>query len=146
LDFLALFLTSYKKAKSLLPNEIPSFTQIYNPNGLLIAESFNTVESSLNATSHSELLAIDIALNQLGQKYLTQAILITTLEPCLQCSGSILRVKIPHIIYFLPAKKGEGITSYSTESIYLLNHFPKLELIENSEIKADFREFFREKR
>jgi tRNA(adenine34) deaminase len=146
LDLITCFLESYKKSKKLHSDEIPSFTQIYDSNNKLVAESFNGVESSLNATSHSELIAIELALSKSNQKYLTDYILITALEPCLQCGGSILRVKIPRVIYFLPAKKGEGISSLSTESIYLLNHFPKIELVENSEIKKDFEDFFKEKR
>lgn len=146
MDLVGSFLKSYKTAKQQYPNEIPSFTQIYDQSGNLLAESFNVVESTLNATEHSEINAIHKALKRLQEKYLMEVTLVTALEPCLQCAGSILRVKIPRVLYFLPAKKGEGITSYSMESIYLLNHFPKLEYIENSEIMNDFKEFFREKR
>ncbi len=146
MDLVGRFLNAYKSAKQQYPNEIPSFTQIYDPSGNLLAESNNLVESTLNATEHSEINAINKALKTLREKYLIDVTLLTALEPCLQCAGSILRVKIPRVLYFLPAKKGEGITSYSTESIYLLNHFPKLEYIENSEIMNDFKEFFREKR
>jgi len=146
LDFLQNFLDSYELAKTKHPEEIPSFTQIIDKSGNVLSENFNSVESRLNATEHSEILAINAALKSTNQKYLTDKILVTALEPCLQCAGAILRVKIPHVIYFVTAKKGEGITSYSTESIYLLNHFPKLEFIENYQIKKDFIEFFKEKR
>jgi tRNA(adenine34) deaminase len=146
LDLIEKFLSSYYATKFSSPHEIPSFTQIYNLKGDLLAQNLNTVESKLNATLHSEINAIDSALTNIGQKYLVECKLITTLEPCLQCSGSIIRVKIPEVIYFLPAKKGEGISSYSLENIYLLNHFPKIVWIKNSSIEADFKAFFREKR
>jgi len=146
LDFKEAFLAQYRYTKTKFPNEIPSFTQIYTNKDELISESFNNVESQLNATSHSEINAIDLALKKMNGKYLMDCRLVTTLEPCLQCAGSIIRVKLPEIYYFLPAKKGEGITSYSMESIYLLNHFPKIELIKNSSIESDFKAFFKEKR
>ncbi|TGN20302.1 nucleoside deaminase [Leptospira idonii] len=146
MDILEKFQTRWFDRINSHPDEIPSFTQIYDTNSELLSESFNLVEHSLNATLHSEILAIEKALTLRSEKYLMETILITALEPCLQCAGAILRVKIPEIVYFVPAKPGEGISSYSTESIYLLNHFPKLTLIEKDVIKNKFREFFREKR
>ncbi|TGN10956.1 nucleoside deaminase [Leptospira ilyithenensis] len=146
-NFFDAFLHRWSEIRKNFPAEIPSFTQIYSePNQELISESFNHVESEKNATLHSEIIAIEAATKQLNEKYLTDAILITALEPCLQCAGAILRVKLPKIYYLLPAKPGEGISSYSTESIYLLNHFPTIRLIENSVIKNEFLEFFKEKR
>ncbi|MDZ4725162.1 MAG: nucleoside deaminase [Leptospira sp.] len=146
MDYLESFLINYKLSKSNLPHEIPSFTEIYSPDRKLIASASNAVESMLNATLHSEVIAIERALKSLNEKYLMGCLLITTLEPCLQCSGAIFRVKIPEVVYFLPAKNGEGISSYSPESIYLLNHYPKLTYIKNSSILTDFKDFFKEKR
>jgi len=141
------FLHRWSEIRKNFPNEIPSFTQIYSESDYkFISESFNQVESDRNATLHSEIIAIESATKHQNQKYLTDSILITALEPCLQCAGAILRVKLPKVYYFLPAKPGEGISSYSTESIYLMNHFPTIQLIENSVIKNEFREFFKEKR
>ncbi|PJZ46913.1 nucleoside deaminase [Leptospira brenneri] len=140
------FLERYAKALSSHPEEIPSYSEIISKDGNLIAASYNSVEQTLNPTKHSEILAIDEALSKIEGRYLTDHILITALEPCLLCSGAILRVKIPEVIYFVPAKPGEGISSYTTESIYLLNHFPKCTLIPRSHIKFEFLTFFREKR
>lgn len=128
------------------PSEIPSYTEILTRDGRLISSGFNSVEQELNPLKHSEILAIESALNVLNEKYLTDCILMTALEPCVLCAGAIIRVRIPEVLYFLPAKPGEGISSYSTDSIYLLNHFPKCQLIPKSEIKSEFLTFFKEKR
>lgn len=140
------FLERYFKAVSNHPNEIPSYSEIITKDGILLSTAFNSVEQTLNPTKHSELLVIEDALSKIEERYLTDSILITALEPCLLCAGAILRVKIPEVVYFVPAKPGEGISSYTTESIYLLNHFPKCTLIPQSHIKFEFLSFFKEKR
>ncbi|TGL65490.1 nucleoside deaminase [Leptospira jelokensis] len=140
------FLERYSKEISKYQNEIPSYSEIMTKDGSLVSSSFNSVEQTLNPTKHSEILAIEMALGKIEGRYLTEHILITALEPCLLCAGAILRVKLPEVVYFVPAKPGEGISSYTTESIYLMNHFPKCTLIPKSHIKFEFLSFFKEKR
>ncbi|MCW7491531.1 nucleoside deaminase [Leptospira sp. 2 VSF19] len=140
------FLERYQKAISSHPEEIPSYSEIITRDGNLVSAAFNSVEQTLNPTKHSEILAMEEALSKTEGRYLSNHILITALEPCLLCAGAILRVKIPEVVYFVPAKPGEGISSYTTESIYLLNHFPKCTLIPKSHIKFEFLSFFKEKR
>ncbi|XDD42767.1 nucleoside deaminase [Leptospira sp. WS60.C2] len=146
MDFYESFLERYSKQLSLHKDEIPSYSEIITKEGILVSSSFNSVEQTLNPTKHSEILAIDDALSKIEGRYLSEHILITALEPCLLCAGAILRVKLPEVIYFVPAKPGEGISSYTTESIYLLNHFPRCTLIPKSHIKFEFLSFFKEKR
>lgn len=140
------FLERYKVEVSKFQNEIPSYSEIVTKEGNLVSSSFNSVEQTLNPTKHSEILAIEKALSLVEGRYLTDHILLTALEPCLLCAGAILRVKLPEVVYFVPAKPGQGISSYTTESIYLLNHFPKCTLIPKSHIKFEFLSFFKEKR
>ncbi|MDF3820945.1 nucleoside deaminase [Leptospira sp. 96542] len=146
MDFLEGFQTRWANQVSQNPNEIPSYTEILTKDFQIITSSFNFVEQSLNPTKHSEILAIEAALAIKKERYLSEEILITALEPCLLCAGAIIRVKIPEVIYFVPAKRGEGISSYAPESIYLLNHFPKCRLVPKTEIKSEFLSFFKEKR
>lgn len=146
MDFLANFFERWAIQKKLFPNEIPSYSEILTFNGTLVSQSFNSVEHSLNPIKHSELNAIESALEIRQERYLSDCILVTALEPCVLCAGAIVRVKLPEVLYFLPAKPGEGISSYSTDSIYLLNHFPKCTLVPKNEIKFEFLTFFKEKR
>ncbi|TGM37478.1 nucleoside deaminase [Leptospira biflexa] len=146
MDFYESFLRRYSIEVSKYKNEIPSYSEIITKDGNLVSSSFNSVEQTLNPTKHSEILAIEKALSHVDGRYLSEHILITALEPCLLCAGAVVRVKLPEVVYFLPAKPGEGISSYTTESIYLLNHFPKCTLIPESRIKFEFLSFFKEKR
>lgn len=125
--------------------EIPSVSWIAK-DGELLAEATNMVELSNDSSQHSEILAVSKAKDASGQRYLTNCILITTLEPCLLCTGHILLSRLSEVYYFLPAKPGEGISSLSLELIYHRNFFPKLHLRYNSRVLHLFQGFFEARR
>jgi tRNA(adenine34) deaminase len=139
--FLERFFQDYKSHQL----EIPSFTQIYNDT-TLIAESWNEVEKNQSHQSHSEILAMNKALQISGDKYLTNHEIITTIEPCLMCSGHILKARIHKVTYFVPARPGEGITGLPLEQIYQWTHIPRFELIPEKRIFSILKRFFEEKR
>jgi len=57
--------------------------------GKIIGRGHNQVEQLNDATAHAEILAITAACNHIGAKYLMEATLYVTVEPCLMCSGAI---------------------------------------------------------
>ena len=68
-------------------------------NNRVIARAHNQVELLNDSTAHAEILALTTAFNFLGSKYLPDAILYVTLEPCLMCSGALYWSKIGKIVY-----------------------------------------------
>ena len=68
-------------------------------NDRIIARAHNQVELLNDSTAHAEILAITTAFNFLGSKYLPEAILFVTVEPCLMCSGALYWSKIGKIVY-----------------------------------------------
>lgn len=68
-------------------------------NNKIIARAHNQVELLNDSTAHAEILALTTAFNYLGSKYLPEATLYVTLEPCLMCSGALYWSKIGKIIY-----------------------------------------------
>ena len=68
-------------------------------NGQVIARAHNQVELLTDSTAHAEILALTSAFNSLGSKYLPEATLYVTLEPCLMCCGALYWSKIGRIIY-----------------------------------------------
>lgn len=65
----------------------------------IIARAHNQVELLNDSTAHAEILALTTAFNFLGSKYLPEATLYVTLEPCLMCSGALYWSKIGKIVY-----------------------------------------------
>jgi tRNA(adenine34) deaminase len=68
-------------------------------NNQVIARAHNQVELLNDSTAHAEILALTTAFNFLGSKYLPEATLYVTLEPCLMCSGALYWSKIGKIVY-----------------------------------------------
>ncbi|EPG74358.1 cytidine and deoxycytidylate deaminase zinc-binding region [Leptospira fainei serovar Hurstbridge str. BUT 6] len=145
LPYLPEFLERFHALRPENREEIPSFTRIYK-SGEFVCEASNLVEVSQDSSRHSEIIAIGKAKEVLKDRYLTDCLLITTLEPCLMCAGTILLSRIPKVAYLLPARQGEGISSLSLETIYSRNFFPDLLLIRTAETRLSFQEFFRDKR
>jgi len=68
-------------------------------NNRVIARGHNQVELLNDCTAHAEILALTTAFNFLSSKYLPDASLYVTLEPCLMCSGALYWSKIGKIFY-----------------------------------------------
>ncbi len=68
-------------------------------NGQVIARAHNQTELLNDSTAHAEILSLTTAFNFLGSKYLPDATLYVTLEPCLMCSGALYWSKIGKIVY-----------------------------------------------
>ena len=68
-------------------------------NGQIIAKAHNQVELLTDSTAHAEILALTTAFNALGSKYLPDAVLYVTVEPCLMCAGALYWSKIGKIVW-----------------------------------------------
>lgn len=65
----------------------------------IIARAHNLRETTQDATTHAELLAIQQACSKIGSWRLEDLTLYVTLEPCPMCAGAILQSRIPRIVY-----------------------------------------------
>lgn len=68
-------------------------------NDRIIARGYNQVEKLTDSTAHAEMIALTAAFNYLGSKYLPDATLYVTVQPCLMCSGALYWSKINGIVY-----------------------------------------------
>ncbi|EHG9403860.1 nucleoside deaminase [Listeria monocytogenes] len=67
--------------------------------GEIIGRAHNLRETSRNAVTHAELLAIQDACKHQNSWRLSGAELYVTLEPCPMCSGAILLSRIEKVYY-----------------------------------------------
>lgn len=68
-------------------------------NERIIARGYNQVEKLTDSTAHAEIIALTAAFNYLGSKYLPEATLYVTVQPCLMCSGALYWSKIGAVVY-----------------------------------------------
>ncbi len=71
----------------------------------IIGRGHNQTEMLKDTTAHAEMIAITAATNNIGAKYLAEATLYVTVEPCLMCAGAIYWSKVGRIVYGAPDVK-----------------------------------------
>ncbi len=114
-------------------------------NGKVIARGHNMTERLNDPTAHAEMIALTSAFNLLGSKYLPEATLYITLEPCFMCAGAIYWSKVGRIVYGADDEKNGYKKTAGTNWPF----HPKAELIRG--ILKDncaqlMKDFFRNKR
>jgi tRNA(adenine34) deaminase len=65
----------------------------------IIGRGSNQVEKLADSTAHAEMIALTSGFNSMGAKYLPEATLYVTVEPCLMCCGAMYWSKIGRIVY-----------------------------------------------
>ena len=95
-QYMQLALAEAKKAFE--KEEVP-IGAIIVMNNRIIARTHNQVELLHDSTAHAEILALTSAFDFLSSKYLPEATLYVTIEPCLMCSGALYWSKIGSIVY-----------------------------------------------
>ena len=94
--------------------------------GVVIAEAYNTRETSKCATHHAEILAIERACEALGGWRLPGVTLYVTMEPCAMCAGAIINARIPRVVYGAPDLRFGAFGSLINLAEIPLNHKPEI--------------------
>ncbi len=68
-------------------------------NNKIIARGHNQVEKLNDPTAHAEILAITSACSYLGAKYLPDATIYVTIEPCHMCAGALYWSKLTRVVF-----------------------------------------------
>lgn len=68
-------------------------------NNKVIARGYNQVEKLSDSTAHAEIIALTSAFNYLGSKYIPDATLYVTVEPCLMCTGAMYWSKLARVVW-----------------------------------------------
>ncbi len=78
-------------------DEVPIGAVIVMKNKI-IARAHNLTEKLNDVTAHAEMQAFTSAANNLGAKYLQEATLYVTVEPCIMCAGASYWSQIQKIV------------------------------------------------
>ena len=65
----------------------------------IIGRAHNLRETTQNALTHAESMAIQQACEKIGSWRLEETTLYVTLEPCPMCAGAILQSRVPRVVY-----------------------------------------------
>ena len=128
--------------KALAADEIPIGCVIVSQEQI-IGRGHNLTETLADVTAHAEIQAITAASQTLGGKYLPDATLYVTVEPCAMCAGAIGWAQISRIVYGAPDPK-RGFQTYAPRAFH-----PKAKTtsgVLETECRALIQEFFKSKR
>jgi len=114
----------------------------------VIGRGHNQVETLQDPTAHAEMIAITAATNSLQKKWLLDASLYVTVEPCSMCAGALVLSRIKRVIYGVQdLKTGAHSSLFNLLSDPRLNHrIEVLPGILNVECRRIMGEFFAEVR
>ena len=128
--------------KALAQDEIPIGCVIVSQNQI-IGRGHNLTETLEDVTAHAEIQAITAAAQTVGGKYLPDATLYVTVEPCPMCAGAIGWAQISRIVYGAADPK-RGYSLYAPRVFH-----PKATVtagVLEAECRALIQEFFKSKR
>ena len=136
--------------KALSDEEIPIGAVIIM-NEKIIARGYNQVEKLNDSTAHAEIIALTSAFNFLGSKYLPDATIYVTIEPCLMCAGALYWSKIGRVVYGADDEKNGSISPNKSMTDQKQNwpFHPKTNILKGvmkSECAELIQNFFRQKR
>ncbi|MFR9503227.1 MAG: nucleoside deaminase [Rikenellaceae bacterium] len=83
----------------------------------IIGRGHNLVETLCDATAHAEMQAITAAASTLGGKYLSDASLYVTVEPCAMCAGAIAWSQLGEVVWGADDPK-RGFCRYSSQILH----------------------------
>ena len=127
-------------------NEVPVGAVIVF-NGKIIAKAHNLKRSTNNIMNHAEILAIQKAINYIGDWRLNECEMYVTLEPCPMCAGAIVQSRIKKIYIGSISNiksKSKVIKSILQNEEY--NHYVDVEYLNNVDCSQILTDFFSIKR
>jgi len=111
----------------------------------VIARGHNMTERLNDPTAHAEMIALTSAFHALGSKYIPEAVLYVTVEPCLMCAGALYWSKTGKVVYGAEDEKN----GYKHITGTTWPFHPKTELVRGimkEECARLMKDFFKNKR
>lgn len=114
-------------------------------NDKVLARGYNMTEKLNDSTAHAEIIALTSAFSNIGAKYLPDAVLYVTVEPCVMCAGALYWAKLSRVVWGAADTKN----GFSRVKPGVSPFHPKTEIVTGvleEECAALMQEFFKNKR
>ncbi|MFV0605341.1 MAG: nucleoside deaminase [Niabella sp.] len=114
-------------------------------NDKIIARGYNMTEKLNDPTAHAEMIALTSAFSNMGAKYLPDAALYVTVEPCVMCAGALYWSKLSKVVWGASDSKN----GYSRTQPAISPFHPKTTIVTGileNDCRALMQRFFKSKR
>jgi tRNA(adenine34) deaminase len=114
----------------------------------VLAVAGNRTRTDKDPTAHAEIVALRVAAAELGNYRLTDAVVYSTIEPCVMCAGALIQARVRRLVYGARDERAGAVESrFRVCDTDFLNH--RIEVtagVLEEECKELMREFFRARR
>lgn len=128
--------------------EVPVGAVVTDARGRILSRAGNQVEARRDPSAHAEMLALRAATRSVGSKFLSDATLWVTLEPCAMCAQAIAHFRVKRLVFGAYDPKG-GAVEHGPRLFTqpTCHHAPEVVGgMRESEAAALLRDFFRQLR
>ncbi len=114
----------------------------------VLAVAGNRTRADKDPTAHAEIVALREAATKLDNYRLTEAVVYSTIEPCVMCAGALIQARVNRLVYGAPDERAGAVTSrFRVCDTDFLNH--RIEItagVLEAECREIMQEFFRTRR
>ena len=114
----------------------------------ILAVAGNRTRTDGDPTAHAEIVALRAAAGKLGNYRLTDALVYSTIEPCVMCAGALIQARVKRLIYGARDERAGAVEShFRVCDTDFLNH--RIEVVAGvleTECRELMQEFFRARR
>lgn len=114
----------------------------------ILAVAGNRTRTDQDPTAHAEIVALREAARKVGNYRLTDAVVYSTLEPCVMCAGALIQARVSRLVYGARDERAGAVESrFRVCDTDFLNH--RIEIaagVLEEECREIMQEFFRTRR
>ena len=114
----------------------------------ILAVAGNRTRTDGDPTAHAEIVALREAAGKLGNYRLTDAVVYSTIEPCVMCAGALIQARVSKLVYGARDERAGAVEShFRVCDTDFLNH--RIEVtagVLEQECRELMQEFFRARR
>jgi len=114
----------------------------------MAAVSGNRTRTDCDPTAHAEIVALRETAKKIGNYRLSEAIVYSTIEPCVMCAGALIQARVGLLVYGAQDERAGAVhTHFQICSSDQLNH--RVEVIKGvleAECRDLMQDFFRARR
>jgi tRNA(adenine34) deaminase len=127
--------------------EVPVGTCIVS-GATLLAIAGNRTRTDQDPTAHAEIVALREAVRKANNYRITDAVVYSTIEPCVMCAGALIQARVRRLVYgALDERAGAVESRFRVCDTDFLNHRIEITVgVLEKECREIMQEFFRERR
>ena len=116
--------------------------------GTVLAVAGNRTRTDQDPTAHAEIVALRAAAGKVSNYRLTDAVVYSTIEPCVMCAGALIQARVSRLVYGARDERAGAVESrFRVCDTEFLNHRVDITAgVLEEECREIMQEFFRARR